>query len=163
MQAVQRKTEYYSSPAPPKKRVVKIEGNVAYISTGSPKKKVSRPSETAAGKRISPQVKKSVRPAAAVKPAPKDHAHAGLASTIIVIFVAFCALALLVSRYAAVCIIDSENNKIKGEIASIEARVEELKADMELQSDLEHVRDTAINKLGMVYPDQSQKLSIDMS
>lgn len=171
MQAAQRKTEY--QPSPPRRRVVKIEGNVAYISTGRQKSDASRAYDAAAARNKSAgrakaairPAKTGVRPRVSARPAvkAKKRAHKGIASTMIVIFVAFCALALLVSRYAAVCIIDSENNKLKSDIISIEARAEELKADMELQSDLEHVRNTAVNKLGMTYPEQNQKFSLDMS
>ncbi len=174
MQAVQRKTEYRPS-APPRKRVVKIEGNVAYIGSGvkqprgfrdetarPQKDKAVRGGATRPGSSVvSSPAKQNVRKAAAADP--KTKAHAGVASTIIVLFLAFCALALLVSRYAAVCVINSENSKIKSEITSLEARIEELKVDIELQNDLEYVRNTAIGKLGMTYPDQSQKVSLDMS
>jgi cell division protein FtsL len=151
MLATQRKTEY--RPAPPsKKRIVKMEGNVAYISTGRSRNEALR------GRNAAKQ--KARKPVAAVK---AKHTRKGIASTIAVIFIAFCALALLVSRYAAVCTINSENNKLKSEIEAVKVKTEELKVQMELQDDLENVLDTAKNNLGMKYPDQDQRIYLDMS
>jgi cell division protein FtsL len=175
MQAVQRKTEYRPA-APPRKRVVKIEDNVAYIGSGVPKKprgfrgespkppkdNVIRGSAARPGSSVvSSPAKQNVRKADVADS--KTKPHTGVVSTIIVLFMAFCALALLVSRYAAVCVINSENSRIKSDITSLEARIEELKVNIELQNDLEYVRSTAVGKLGMKYPDQSQKVSLDMS
>ena len=235
MQAVQRKIEYRPSSAAPGKRIVKKDGNVAYIRTGSPGSAASRgvkagspgsaasrgvkagspgsaasrnvksgsdksaalrgnrtvsakdtlgvrhpvrvggssakaPKKTAHGGaapknsavvRINTAAKQSVRKAAASKQA--KHVRVSVASTIFVVFVVFCALSLLISRYAAVSAIGSENNKLKNSINDMQVKIEQLKVDMELQDNIENVRNTAINVLGMTYPDESQKVPINMS
>lgn len=165
MLATQRKTEYRPAPIS-QKRIVKMEGNVAYISTGLPKNKIVR-ENTGYRDNRAPRInanKNARKPAAAMAEViAAKQAHKGVASTIIIIFIAFCALALLVSRYAAVCSINSENNKLKSEIKAVEVKVEELKVQMELQDDLENVLNTAVNDLGMKYPDKSQRVSLDMS
>jgi cell division protein FtsL len=242
MQAAQRKTEYRPSSDAPGKRIVKKDGNVAYIRTGSQGSAALRGKtgsqgsaalrgkagsagsagsravkaghqggaasrgvssaaaqgrKTAASKntigvrhpvrvgggsagtagkriargnaargssavvRINTAPKLSARKAAALKHAKRI--RAGAASTILVVFVAFCALSLLISRYAAISAIGSDNNKLKNSINDVQVKIEQLKVDMELQDNIENVRNTALNVLGMKYPDESQKVYIDMS
>jgi len=163
MLATQRKTEYTRTPLP-KKRLVKMEGNVAYIGTGSPKSQrafwgesTGYPESEAARK------KNEMHKARAAAAAKARRSHKGAVSTIAVIFVAFCALALLVSRFAAICTINSENNELKSEISAIKIKTEDLKVQMELRDDLEKVLDAAVNDLGMKYPGQEQKVYLDMS
>lgn len=175
MLATQRKTEYARAPLP-KKRVVKMEGNVAYIGTGSPKRQrtsgvesTGHPENEYARKKNAAKnnavkknaAKKKIR--AAAPAAQPERLHRGMASTITVIFLAFCALALLVSRYAAICTINSENNALKSEIDAVKVKTEELRVQMELRDNLENVLDTAVNGLGMKYPGQEQKVYLDMS
>ena len=209
MQAVQRKIEYRPSSAAPGKRIVKKDGNVAYIRTGSPGSAASRgvkagsaksaalrdgravstkdtigvrhpvrvggssaaaPKKAARGSaapkssaviRINTAAKQTVRKAAEAKQAKR--VLTGVASTILVVFVVFCALSLMISRYAAVSALGSENNKLRNSINDIQVKIEQLKVDMELQDNIENVRNTAVNVLGMTYPDESQKVPINMS
>jgi cell division protein FtsL len=219
MQAAQRKTEYRPSSAASGKRVVKMDGNVAYIRKGestaprgtsgtshpvrvgssksavstnksaaSPAGRTTHPirvggrtntaapksRETFRGDSARPMKKRVVHSGAAPKSSvivnvnkaaakQAKRVHTGVVSTIFVIFVGFCALSVLISRYAAISTIGSENSKIKSDINAVEVKIEELKVDMELQDNLENVRDTALNVLKMTYPDQSQKVYIDMS
>lgn len=173
MLATQRKTEYARTPLP-KKRVVKMEGNVAYIDTGSPKSQrafwgestgysendATRRQHADARKKSAAKQKAAKQAAAAAQ---AKNLRKGIASTIAVIFIAFCALALLVSRYAAICTINSENNKLKGEIEAISVKTEDLKVQMELRDNLENVLDTAMHDLGMKYPVDEQRVYLDMS
>lgn len=225
MQATQRKTEYRPSSAASGKRIVKKNGNVAYIKTGSPKStalrgdRIGSPKSTAlrgektgsqrnaayggrktaaprgtlgvkhpvrvgggqsartAGNRVvhggaaskssvivninKQAAKQGVRKAPAAQKA--KHMHAGVLSTIFVIFAAFCAMSLLISRYAAISAVGTENNKLKSSINDVQVKIEQLKVDMELQDNVENVRNTALNVLGMTYPDESQKVYLDMS
>jgi hypothetical protein len=149
MLATQRKTEYTRIPVP-QKRVVKMDGNVAYINTGYPENEALRKRNAA----------KQKAQAAAVK---AKHTRKGLVSTITVIFIAFCALALLVSRYAAICTIDSENDMLKSDIDAIKVKTEDIRVQMELRDNLESVLDTAVNDLGMKYPGEEQRVHLDMS
>ncbi len=149
MLATQRKTEYTRTPMP-QKRVVKMEGNVAYINTGYRENEAQRKRNAA---------KQKAQAAAAQA----KHKRKGMASTIAVIFIAFCALALLVSRYAAICTINSENNKLKSDIDAIKVKTEDLRVQMELRDNLESVLDTAVNDLGMKYPGEEQRVHLDMS
>jgi hypothetical protein len=145
MQATQRKIAYETQPTPLKRpRVVKIEGNVAYISNGS--------------------AERMPKPAAAVKPAkkpvakPKAQHKKGLVSTLMVVFAAFCALSLLVSRYAVACSVGSQNNGLKADIASVQTKIEALQVDIDLRDDLTTVQQTAQGELNMTYPDPDQIL-----
>ncbi len=165
MLATQRKTEYARVPLPGK-RVVKMEGNVAYIDTGSPKSQRAFRgegigySENEALRRKN-AVKQKAQAAAAA--AHTKRMRKGMISTIAVIFVAFCALALLVSRYAAICTINSENSALKSDINAIKVKTEDLRIQMELRDNLESILDTAVNDLGMKYPSEEQKVTLDMS
>ncbi|MGI5848707.1 MAG: hypothetical protein ACOX8Q_01330 [Christensenellales bacterium] len=145
MQTAQRKTEY-RPVAVPRKRVVKMEGNVAYINSGLA---VQKPRQSVAA------IKKEAAEARQTK--------SGVASTLFVIFVAFCAMALLVSRYAAICSIGAKNNALQKDIESVKTQIEELQIDMELRNNFECVQNVAKNKLGMIYPAEDQKVSIDIS
>ncbi len=127
---------------PTKKRVVKMDGNVAYINNGFAKKKVK---QTAAAAKKEAKQKRS-----------------GLASTLFVLFLAFCAMALLISRYAAVCSIGSDNNQLENKIKTVQTKIEELSLDMELRDNLENISNYAKQDLGMMYPEQEQKIYIDM-
>jgi cell division protein FtsL len=145
MQATQRKIAYEAQPTPLKRpRVVKIEGNVAYISNGVAQRKP--------------------KPAGAVKPAkkpaakPKAQHKKGLVSTLMVVFAAFCALSLLVSRYAVACSVGSQNNDLKAGIAAVQTEIEALQVDIELRDDLTTVQQTAQGELNMTYPDPDQIL-----
>ena len=151
MQAAQRKIAYETQSAPqPRKRVVKIEGNVAYISNGF--------AESTARK-----------PAAVVKTAPKPKAvprkaeqpRKGLVSTLFVVFVAFCALAVLVSRYAAASTVGRQNNDLEQSIASIENEIDALEVNLELKDNLVYVQQTAKQDLGMKYPDPDQMVETE--
>lgn len=87
----------------------------------------------------------------------------GLASTLFVIFLAFCALSLLISRYAALCTIGVQNNVIVEDIAMLEGEIDKLQMDMELRDSVEYIQNTAQNELKMAYPTQDQKKTINMS
>ena len=149
----------------PRKRTVKMEGNVAYINSDfagrvAPPVKKNKP---AAAKR--PSVRPAAKPVAkpAAKPALKKRRKTGLASTLLMLFVVFGAMALLVSRYAAVCSIGAQNNALENEIQAVEAKIDALRLDMELRDDLEYIRDTAQQELGMTYPEPAQRMELDMS
>ncbi len=86
----------------------------------------------------------------------------GLLSTLAVIFVGFCALALLVSRHAEIVKIGLKNNEITKEIGKLEERVENLETDIELRCTLESVQDIARTKLGMTYPLENQRMAVDL-
>lgn len=144
MQSAQRKLEY-PTPAPcPRKRVVKMQGNVAYIDSGFAKEKVRQP-------------KAAVRK----KPVKAVKRKAGLASTLVVLVIAFAALALLVSRYAAVCSVSAQCNELEQQISETEAKIDRLQVDLELKEDIEQVHNAA-QQLGMQYPAPSQHIMIDI-
>ncbi len=146
MQAAQRKIAYETQSAPqPRKRVVKIEGNVAYISNDFAVNPVKKPVTAA---------KTAVKPKAAPKKA--EQPKKGLVSTLFVVFVAFCALAVLVSRYAIASSVGRQNNDIEQNIAAIENQIDALKIDLELKDSLVYVQQTAQQDLGMTYPDPEQ-------
>lgn len=145
MQAAQRKTAYDTQSTPmPRKRLVKIEGNVAYICNDFTEKAPRKPA--------------AVRPTAKTKAAPRkaEQPKKGLVSTLMVAFVAFCALAMLVSRYAVACSVGRQNNNLEQSIAAIENEIDALKIDIELKDDLVLVQQTAQQELGMSYPDPEQ-------
>jgi cell division protein FtsL len=151
MQAVQRKTEYEARPTPlPHKRVVKIEGNVAYISNAFPERKP----RTAPA--VKPVLKTAVKPAAKPAAKPAVRPKKGLASTLLVIFIAFAAMSALVSRFAAACSVGAQNNELKENIAAVQTRIEALQVDIEIRDDLTWVQQTAQQEMGMVYPDPDQ-------
>ena len=175
MQTAQKELKYYKKPAAPKKRVVKMDGNVAYIDSGFARKKASRPAQTARpGKKptaaAKPKAKQTAttkprkKPATAVKPAVKQakKPKGALISTLAVLFVGFCALALLISRYAAVCAVGVQNNDIEQSIEETQAQIEALQVDMELRDDITYIKNTATGELNMTYPMQDQKIYIDM-
>jgi cell division protein FtsB len=80
-----------------------------------------------------------------------------------VLFIAFGALAVLVSRYALVCSIGTQNNALKKNIDSVQAQMDDLKLRIEFDDDLNYVQDTAQNELGMTYPTPDQKIHVDLS
>ena len=145
MQSAQVKTNY-NRPARPKaqqkRRTVKMDGNVAYVNNGFAKHKVRQPNRKAKA-----QAKRN---------------RAGLMTTMFVLLTAFVALALLVSRYAAVCSIGAQNNALEKQIETIEGKIDNLAVQLELKDDLEYVHNAAQTELGMQYPDQSQKISISL-
>ncbi|NLT97181.1 MAG: hypothetical protein GXW96_03345 [Christensenellaceae bacterium] len=87
--------------------------------------------------------------------------HAGLVSTLVVVIIAFCALAVLVSRYAAVCAIGTQNETLRKQIAAMEAQIDELQLQIEMEDDLNEVQEKAVGELGMTYPTPEQKIGID--
>ena len=147
MQSAQRKLEYPMPASRPKKRVVKMEGNVAYIDSGFAKQKVRQP-------QAAPRKKTVARRAVKHK--------TGIASTLFVLVIAFAAMALLVSRYAAVCSVSAQNNALEQQISETEAKIDRLQVDLELKEDIEYVHNAAQQQLGMQYPAQSQKIKIDL-
>ena len=142
MQTAQRRNEYIVAPAPPRKRIVKMDGNVAYINNGFARQK-AQPAVAA---------KKQVKPK-----------KTGVVSTLAVLFIAFCAMAALVSRYAIVCSVGAGNNAIEKDITALEAQIDKLEVDLELRDNIEYIQDTAEQELGMVYPQPDQRISIDSS
>lgn len=166
MQAAVNRTKEWTQPRATGRRSVKMQGNVAYISsdivrqtrpeTGTktmprtPAKPVDRPKAKPAAKTA---VKKSVM--AQAQP------RTGIVSTLIVVLIAFCALAVLVSRYAAVCAIGTRNNTLQKQIAAMEAQIDELQLKIEMSDNLGEVQEKAVDELGMTYPAPEQKISID--
>ena len=146
MQSAQVKTNHNSRVTRPntqrRRRVVNMDGNVAYVNSGFAKQKVRQPRKAAK--------------------AQAKHRRAGLGMTMFVMFTAFCALALLVSRYAVVCSIGAQNNALEQQIITIEGQIDNLAVQLELKDDLEYVHNVAQSELGMKYPDQSQKVSISL-
>ena len=161
MQATQRKTAYRPTPAPAKKRVVKMEGNVAYINSGFSERIPGKPRKVKQGQTAG-HLKTAKRPQTARRIAEiKKEARkkrAGLASTLFVLIIAFGAMALLISRYAAVCAIGAQNSEIEDKIEAVETEIDKLQIDLQLQDDLEYVLETAQDELGMVYPSQDQRV-----
>ncbi len=135
-----------------------MEGNVAYIDNGARKKQ----KKTSSVKRAPQAVNKHKASSAVVIKKETKKARKGIVSTILVVFTVFCAMAVLISRYAIVSSIGSENNSLRSSISEIETRIEELKVDMEMRSSLESVMSAAENELDMTYPQQGQKVSLDM-
>lgn len=166
-QSAQRKYEYSTTAYPARKRVVKMQGNVAYISTDpvGPRPKTQPAAKPAKKVQAKPRAKLKAQQLAKAKAAKEALAKSrrSLAATLFIILAAFCALSLLVSRYALVCSIGGENYAIRQEIAAVEDKIEELKVDMELRDNIEYLQSTAEQKLDMTYPKQDQKITIDMS
>jgi len=178
MQSAQRKTNYDHAPAPARKRNVKMRGNVAYINNDflstqpmqRPKPQPKRGAKAYPGARMQPtvlvaQLKNALQQKTqeALQPERSHAPGRGLASTIFVLFVAFCALALLVSRHASIASIGVKNNALHNSIAAIEAQIEDLELELELRSTLEDVQNTARQELGMTYPVQNDKIFIDLN
>jgi|APSaa5957512622_1039677.scaffolds.fasta_scaffold29657_2 hypothetical protein len=146
MQSAQVKTNHSTTVTRPstqrRRRVVSMDGNVAYVNSGFAKSKVRQPARKAKAR--------------------TKHSRAGLGMTMFVMFAAFCALTLLVSRYAVVCSIGAQNNALEQQIITIEGQIDNLAVQLELKDDLEYVQNVAQGELGMKYPDQSQKVSISL-
>ncbi len=160
MQALQRKIEYKVQPQPqPRSRVVKIEGNVAYISSGAAAAQPRTAPRPAAKPAAKPAVKPAARPKSVAKPAAKP--KRGIVSTLAVLMAAFAAMAMLVSRYAEACAVGARNNDLKESIASVETQIEALKVDIEMKSDLMGVQQTARQQLNMTYPSPDQIITIE--
>ena len=152
MQTAVRKTNDIIVTRPSAKRTVKMDGNVAYISSDYVRKNKpvadARPAPKAAAKTVA---KTAAQP------------RTGIVSTLIVLFIAFGALAVLVSRFAMACSIGTQNNALKKDINAVQARMDELKLQIELDDDLQYVQDTAQNELDMTYPTPDQKIHVDLS
>ncbi len=149
MQSVQAKTYHKTKPQEElplrsQRKIVKKSGNVVY-GNGFADRKVRQP---------------SAKVKSAVKRRPK--VKSGIASTLIVLFIAFCALTLLVSRYAGVCSIGSQNNEMRSQLKAIEAKIDNLAVDIELKDDIDYIHSSAQADLGMKYPDQSQRITIKL-
>lgn len=162
MQTAQVKKEYRQVSLPYKK-TVKMEGNVAYISTATPAKhkpakKAAQPKKNAI---MAAAAEKALREAAEKKQAKR--VKTGAITTIFVVFIAFCALAFLISRYSVACGVNSENNKLQSNIDKVNEQISELKTKMELSDSLEHIENVAVNEFGMNYPEQSQKVHLDIN
>ena len=148
-----------------------MQGNVAYINTDPVRPVRKAQPSTQAKPARKTQVKPAQKPRSNAKADTKAAAirreraasRKGLASTLFVIFLAFCALSFMISRYAALCTIGVQNNTIKEDIAMIEGEIDKLQLDMELRDNVEFIQDTAKNELHMVYPTQDQKKTINMS
>ena len=167
MQAAQRKTDYNTVSHQARKRVVKMQGNVAYINNdflggGKPRQKAQP--KTSGKTQAQAKKRPAVKAKAQTKPkTEQSKAHGrGIASTLFVVFVAFCALALLVSRHSEITSIGVQNNAIQSNIASIEAQIDELALDIELNSTVQAVQNAA-RELGMTYPVNNQKIHIDIN
>ena len=129
--------------------MVKIDSNVAYISNEYADNLV---------RKMAKQTRASAKPKAVPKKA--EQPKKGLVSTLAVAFIAFCALAVLVSRYAVACSVGKQNNDLQQGIAAVEDRIDALQVDLELRDDITIVQQTARQELGMTYPDQDQIVEI---
>ena len=160
MQSAQRKT-YDIAPYQRTRKVVKVRGNVAYINNdflSDPARQ--RPKQQNAKKAApAPRPVTPLKTKTAAKKAPKS----GVASTLFVLFIAFCALALLVSRYAAIAQIGVQNNALQKQISTLEAKADTMAVDLELSSTLQAVQSTATQELGMTYPINNQKIYVDLN
>ena len=160
MQTALNKTNEFTVARPSAKRTVKMDGNVAYISNDYVRK-----NKPVAAAHTAPKAAAKTVAKAAVKTAVKkaEKPRTGFVSTLIVLFVAFGALSVLVSRYAMVCSIGTQNNALKKDINAVQARMDELKLQIELSDDLQYVQDTAENELDMAYPTPDQKIQVNLS
>lgn len=149
MQTALKREKQEIAVRPTAKRAVKMQGNVAYINSDYVRQ-TAKPATVAR-----PAVKMAVKTAA--KP------RTGIVSTLLILLIAFGALAVLVSRFAMVCSIGAQNNALKKNIQTVEAQMEALKLDMELRDDLQYVQNAAQEELGMNYPRPEQKIVVDMS
>jgi len=148
------------------RRSVKMRGNVAYINSD-----IVRQTRPGAGVKTMPKAparpiarpgaKPVARTAQKAVTAAQAKPHAGLVSTLVVVIIAFCALAVLVSRYAAVCAIGTQNETLRKQIAAMEAQIDELQLQIEMDDDLQKVQEKAVGELGMTYPTPEQKIGID--
>lgn len=167
MQSAQRKYDYDITPYPVRKRVVKMQGNVAYINIDPEKPATKARPKTRPAQKTQAKKKSKTNAAAKAKMEAlrieRAQSRRSLASTLFVVFVAFCALSLLISRYAAICTIGGQNNDIKENIETLEAQIDQLSLDMELRVNVEDVQSKAQDELNMNYPRQDQKISINMS
>jgi cell division protein FtsB len=172
MQTAVKKANEWAQAKPSGQRTVKMQGNVAYISSdlvrqNRPETGVKTAPKTPAKKVARPAAKRNAKPAVNTAPKPSAKAEArpraGFISTLIVLLVAFGALAVLVSRYAAVCSIGTQNNTIEKNIAALEAQMDELQLKIEMDDDLQKVQEKAVGELGMTYPTPEQKISIDQA
>ncbi len=162
MQSALKKTNEFTVTRPSAKRTVKMDGNVAYISSDHVRKNKpvadAQPASKAAAKTVAKPAAKN-----AAKNAEKSAPRAGIVSTLIVLFIAFSALAVLVSRYAIACSVGSQNNALKKDITAAQARMDELELKIELDDDLQYVQDTAQKEMDMTYPAPEQIKHVDLS
>ena len=156
MQAAQRKIDYNTS-FPQRKKTVKMRGNVAYINNEYFEEKQQQ--KQTEKKSHQTKLKTLPKKKAAVKKAEKK----GLVSTLLVVFVGFCALALLVSRHADIVRIGTKNSALQKQIAELEAKVDDLEVKLELKSTLEAVQSTARQELGMKYPVDNEKIHVEIN
>lgn len=156
MQTAAKRANETTLNRPSSKRTVKMEGNVAYINSDYVRK-----NKPVAGERSMPKAAAKKVAKTAVKTAAQP--RSGIVSTLLVLFIAFGALAVLVSRYAIACSIGTQNNALKKDINAVQARMDDLKLRIELADDLQYVQDTAQNELGMTYPTPDQKIQVDLS
>lgn len=164
MQSAQRKFDYTSAPYAKKKRTVNMRGNVAYINNNNFLDVRSTPWERP--RPAAKQPERLTQNTVTLSSHKTDCARKegkGLASTLTVLFIAFCALALLVSRHAEIVQIGLKNNQIMREISKLETKAEDLKLDLELRSTLESVQTIARQQLGMTYPLENQRIFIDLN
>ena len=187
-QTAHAKKEYDIVPLP--RRTVKMEGNVAYIkqgrrvSGGAPKRakpegaknatalrneiaatpvrrkayeKAARPDRN---EKMAAAARAALRQAEALKQAKR--VRTGALTTIFVVFVAFCALALLISRYVVACGVNSENIALQSKIDKVQEQISDIKIRMEQNDSLKHIEDVAVNEFGMTYPEPGQKVRLDM-
>lgn len=146
-----------------------MQGNVAYISIDPERPATkTRPAAHPARKAQRKQQPKSKAQAAAAARQQalrreRVRSRKSLISTLFVVFVAFCALSLMVSRYAVICTIGIRNNEIKENIEALDAQIDELSLEMELSDNVEVVQSKAQDELHMAYPRQDQKISMNMS
>ncbi len=166
MQAAVSRTKEWTQPKAMDRRSVKMRGNVAYINSD-----IVRQTRPGAGVKTMPKAparpiarpgaKPVARTAQKAVTAAQAKPHAGLVSTLVVVIIAFCALAVLVSRYAAVCAIGTQNETLRKQIAAMEAQIDELQLQIEMDDDLQKVQEKAVGELGMTYPTPEQKIGID--
>ena len=166
MQAAVSRTKEWTQPKAMDRRSVKMRGNVAYINSD-----IVRQTRPGAGVKTMPKAparpiarpgaKPVARTAQKAVTAAQAKPHAGLVSTLVVVIIAFCALAVLVSRYAAVCAIGTQNESLRKQIAAMEAQIDELQLQIEMEDDLNEVQEKAVGELGMTYPTPEQKIGID--
>ena len=166
MQAAVSRTKEWTQPKAMDRRSVKMRGNVAYINSD-----IVRQTRPGAGVKTMPKAparpiarpgaKPVARTAQKAVTAAQAKPHAGLVSTLVVVIIAFCALAVLVSRYAAVCAIGTQNETLRKQIAAMEAQIDELQLQIEMEDDLNEVQEKAVGELGMTYPTPEQKIGID--
>ena len=166
MQAAVSRTKEWTQPRAMDRRSVKMRGNVAYINSD-----IVRQTRPGAGVKTMPKAparpiarpgaKPVARTAQKAVTAAQAKPHAGLVSTLVVVIIAFCALAVLVSRYAAVCAIGTQNETLRKQITAMEAQIDELQLQIEMDDDLQKVQEKAVGELGMTYPTPEQKIGID--